>query len=90
MGFTSLAAKTREGVYDASMRTPTLASDGEFICRHCGAKYLVRYTELPIADSGSAYCEVCRRQMIQWNSSREPSYKLVKRPDRKDQKSGDT
>jgi len=68
------------------MRTSTLASGGGFDCRHCGAEYLVRYTQLPIADSGSVYCDVCRRQMIQWNSSWEPSYKLVKRPDRKDQK----
>jgi hypothetical protein len=73
----------RQGVYDASMRTSALASGGDFICRHCGAQYLVRYTELPIADSGSVYCEVCRRQMIQWNSSQQPSYKLLKRPDSK-------
>jgi uncharacterized Zn finger protein (UPF0148 family) len=70
------------------MRASTFASDGDFICRHCGARYLVSYTQLLIADSGSVYCDVCRRQMIQWNSSREPSYKLVKRLDRKDQKSG--
>jgi hypothetical protein len=50
------------------MPTSTLAYDGDFICRHCGAQYLVRYTELPIADSGSVDCEDCRRQMIQWNS----------------------
>jgi hypothetical protein len=72
-----------EGTYPASMRTPTLAFGDHFICRHCGALYLVRYAELPIADSGSVYCEVCRRQMIQWNSSQEPSFKLMKRPDPK-------
>jgi len=72
-----MAEMTRKGAYDASMRT----YDDNFICRHCGAQYLVRYTELPIADSGSFYCDVCRRQMIQWNSSQEPSYKPVKRPD---------
>jgi hypothetical protein len=71
------------GTYHASTRTPTLAFGDHFICRHCGALYLVRYTELPIADSGSVYCEVCRRQMIQWNSSQEPSFKLIKRPDPK-------
>ena len=70
----------RRGAYDASMRTPTLAYGDNFICRHCGAEYRASYTELPIADSGSVYCDVCRRQMIQWNSSQEPSYKLVKRP----------
>ena len=55
----------RQGAYDASMSTPTLASGADFICRHCGAVYVVSYTELPIADSGSTYCDVCRRQMIQ-------------------------
>jgi hypothetical protein len=73
----------RQGVYDALMRTSSIAYGDYFICRHCGAQYLVRYTELPITDSGSVYCDVCRRQMIQWNSFREPSYKLVKRPDQK-------
>jgi len=73
----------RQGAYDASMRTTTLAYGHDFICRHCGAQYLVSYTELPIADSGSVYCDVCRRRMIQWNSSQQPSYKLVKRPDPK-------
>ena len=77
----SMAGMTRKGAYDASMRTPSLAYGDNFICRHCEALYLVSYTELPIADSGTVYCDVCRRQMIQWNSSQEPSYKLVKRPD---------
>jgi transcription elongation factor Elf1 len=77
----SMAEMTPKGAYNASMRTPTLAYGDNFICRHCGAEYLVSYTKLPIADSGSVYCDVCRRQMIQWNSSLEPSYKLVKRPD---------
>jgi len=67
----------RRGAYDASMRTPTLAYGDNFICRHCGAEYRASYTELPIADSGSVYCDVCRLQMIQWNSSQEPSYKLA-------------
>src|SRR6202158_2413165 len=72
-----------QGAYDAPMSTTTFAVGDDFICRHCGARYVVSYTRLPIADSGSAYCDVCRRQMIQWNSSQEPSYKLVKRPDPK-------
>jgi hypothetical protein len=63
-----------EDAVNASMRTPTLAYGANFICRHCGAQYLVSYTELPVAYSGSVYCNVCRR---------EPSYKLVKRPDPK-------
>ena len=80
---TGTGALGRQGAYDASMSTPTFANSDDFICRHCGAQYVVRYTRLPIADSGSVYCDVCRRQMIQWNSSQEPSYKLVKRPDPK-------
>jgi hypothetical protein len=28
-------------------------------CRHCGAQYVVKYTDLPVADSGSAYCADC-------------------------------
>ena len=63
------------------MRTPALAYDDKFFCRHYGAQYFVSYTELPIGDS--VYCDVCRWQMIQWNSSQEPSYKLVKQPDPK-------
>ena len=27
--------------------------DIDFSCPHCGARYVVSYTELPIADSGS-------------------------------------
>jgi hypothetical protein len=63
------------------MRTPTITHGGDFTCRHCGALYVVSNIELPIADSGSAFCEVCRRQMIQWNSILQPSYRLVRRPD---------
>ena len=64
---------------------PQNAHDVDFICRHCGAQYVVSYTKLPIADSGSAYCEVCKRRMVQWNSALQPFYRLVKRPDRPDQ-----
>jgi hypothetical protein len=72
-----------QGAYYASMNSPAFADSVDFVCRHCEAQYVVRYTSLPIADSGSVYCDVCRRQMIQWNSSQEPSYKLVKRRDPK-------
>jgi len=57
--------------------------DVDYNCPHCGARYIVSYTKLPIADSGSAYCEHCRRRMIQWNSAMKPFYKLVQRPDSK-------
>jgi predicted Zn finger-like uncharacterized protein len=65
------------------MVTPTLTHGSDFICPHCSAQYAVSYTELPMADSGSVYCDVCKRKMIQWNSTLEPSYRLVKRPDQK-------
>ena len=78
-----LSSLARPGAYDASMSAPASADGDNFICRHCATQYVVSYTKLPIADSGSVYCNVCRRQMIQWNSSQEPSYKLVKRPDQK-------
>ena len=68
------------------MHTSTYARNGDFICRYCGAQYFVSYTALPIADSGSIYCDVRRRRMVQWNSYKEPSYKLVKRPAPKDRK----
>jgi hypothetical protein len=41
-----------------------------------GPEYVVRYTKLPIADSGSVYCDVCRRQMIQWNALADPARPL--------------
>jgi hypothetical protein len=49
--------------FEALCRVGALDDFDYFICRHCGARYLVRYTELPIADSGSVYCDVCRRQI---------------------------
>ena len=56
--------------------------DTTFSCPHYGAGYVVSYTELPIADSGSEYCECCKRRILQWNSALRPHYKLVERPDR--------
>jgi hypothetical protein len=68
------------------MPIPKVTSCGGFVCKYCRAEYLVSYRPLRIADSGSAYCTVCRRQMIQWNSSLERSYKLLKRLELKEQK----
>jgi hypothetical protein len=39
-------------------------------------------TELLVADSGSEYCECCKRRMVQWNSALQPHYRLVERFDR--------
>ena len=71
-----------QGAYNATMRSSHSVDDVAFSCPHCGARYLVSYTELPIADSGSDYCECCKRRMVQWNSALRPHYKLVERPDR--------
>jgi predicted Zn finger-like uncharacterized protein len=64
------------------MRRLPSAHDVAFSCPHCGARYVVSYTQLPIADSGNHYCECCKRRMVQWNSALQPHYKLVERPDR--------
>jgi hypothetical protein len=72
----------RQGAYHVIMSNQS-SPDVDFNCRHCGARYVVSYTELPIADSGSVYCECCKRRMVQWNSALQPRYKLVERPDRK-------
>jgi transcription elongation factor Elf1 len=64
------------------MRSSQSAHDVAFSCPHCGARYVVSYTELPIAHSGSDYCECCKRRMVQWNSALRPYYRLVERPDR--------
>jgi formate dehydrogenase maturation protein FdhE len=66
-----------QGAYTAMMSSQ-FGHDVEFYCPHCGARYVVSYTELPIADSGSEYCECCKRRMIQWNSALQPRYRLVK------------
>ncbi len=57
--------------------------DIHFSCQNCGARYVVNHIELPIADSGSVYCECCKRRMVQWNSAMQPRYRLVERPEPK-------
>jgi hypothetical protein len=52
---TTTGVLSRQGAYDASMSTPTLAYGADFICRHCGAEYVVSYTKLPIADRGGEF-----------------------------------
>ena len=67
-----------QSAYSAAMSR----QDIDFTCRHCGARYVVSYTELPVADSGSVYCKCCKRRMVQWNSALQPRYRLVERPER--------
>jgi predicted Zn finger-like uncharacterized protein len=73
----------RSGAYDATMNSQNFTHEVDFICPHCEAQYIVNYTELPVADSDSVYCEVCKRRMVQWNSALQPRYRLVNPPDRK-------
>jgi hypothetical protein len=51
-----------------------------FDCSYCGAVYAVRYAQLPVRDSESAYCKNCHRKMSHWNSTEQPSYTLIERP----------
>jgi hypothetical protein len=68
-----------QAAYDSTMRSQEITRGADFFCQQCGARYVVSYTALPIADSGSVYCDVCRRRMIQWNSALRPFYRLVAR-----------
>ena len=79
---TAMRLSRRRIAYSATMSSQ-FGHDIDFSCPHCGARYIVSYTELPIADSGSDYCECCKRRMCQWNSALQPRYRLVERPERK-------
>ena len=70
----SLSKVSLKKQYGASMVTQAITHGGDFFCPHCGAQYVVSY---------SVYCDVCRRKLIQWDSSQEPFYSLMKPPDRK-------
>src|SRR5438128_12288526 len=62
-------------------RTWEFSHCDSFECPHCGAVYSVRYTQLPVRDSESAYCENCHRKMSQWHSTAQPCYTLIARPE---------
>ena len=53
----------RQIAYSATMGSQ-FGHDIGFRCPHCGAGYVVSYTKLPVADSGSDYCECCKRRML--------------------------
>jgi hypothetical protein len=74
--------RSRRFAYSATMSSQ-FGHDVYFTCPYCGARYVVSFTKLPIADSGSEYCECCKRRMFQWNSALRPRYRLVERPERK-------
>jgi hypothetical protein len=79
----SLVQLSRRRIVYCARMSSQFGKHIDFRCRHCGARYVVSYTKLPIADSGSDYCECCKRKMIQWNSVLQPRYRLVERPERK-------
>jgi transcription elongation factor Elf1 len=56
------------------MAKPQVLPDDRFNCPHCRARYSVTYTRTATRDSGSAYCKVCRRRMVEWNAYKQPSY----------------
>jgi transcription elongation factor Elf1 len=47
-----------------------------FKCPHCPTEYWVSYKATPTRDSGSAYCKVCRKKMIE-NDYSQPSFSPV-------------
>jgi uncharacterized protein (DUF983 family) len=57
---------------------------GKHKCPHCGAEYDVTYSRLMWREKDSANCRVCGKEMASWDSSREPSFRLVKPPDSAD------
>jgi transcription elongation factor Elf1 len=52
-----------------------------FECPHCGAFYHVSCMKICDRKRASAKCIVCDKVMLTWNSSRVPSFTLVKRVD---------
>ncbi len=48
-----------------------------FACPHCTERYWVSYTRTPVRDSGTAYCQTCRKRMSEWNSTAQPSYTII-------------
>jgi hypothetical protein len=49
----------------------------KFACPHCATEYFVTYKPFPTRDSGTAYCKVCRKKMIEWNDYEQPSFMPV-------------
>ena len=58
----ALALCLSVALYDL-MNSPAPSSKF-FRCPHCPTEYWVTYSATPTRDSGSAYCKVCRKKMI--------------------------
>lgn len=52
-----------------------------FACPTCGALYEVTIQHLSLRDKDQAGCFVCRKVMVQWDSTHVPFFRLVKKPD---------
>jgi hypothetical protein len=64
------------------MPLPGPISEGRtFFCPHCGALYSVTLSRLSESESNSAKCLVCLQIMDTWNSTDDPIYKLIQRPE---------
>ncbi len=50
-------------------------------CLHCGAEYEVTYTKTGFWQEDMEPCQVCGKELASWNSTRVPSFRLVKRPE---------
>jgi predicted Zn finger-like uncharacterized protein len=53
----------------------------DFKCPHCGAVYEVTIYRFPAKDRDSVSCTVCEAEMVEWNDTVVPSFKLKKATD---------
>ncbi len=53
--------------------------EATFNCPHCGALYAIMVGQHMATMEGRAHCQVCRREMIRWNTPSPPSFRLIKR-----------
>jgi transcription elongation factor Elf1 len=52
-----------------------------FFCPHCGALYAMTYSRQARSEVNAAKCVLCGRIMVEWNSNKVPTFKLVHRPE---------
>jgi hypothetical protein len=58
----ALADSSTSGQNASMPRSWKMSPCEMFDCPHCGAVYALRYTQLPVRDSDSVYCEICRQK----------------------------
>jgi transcription elongation factor Elf1 len=52
-----------------------------FACPTCAAVYEVSVQHLSMRDKDRASCFVCRKVMVEWDSTHVPFFRLVRKPD---------